>query len=251
MRRAFVLAVLAAIIVLIAIPLSANEAAAKLIKRGDKFFGNRGKGVKWCVKAIECYEKALAVDTENVEASWKFARGSYFLGDHTEGDDKKLVIFKKGIDVAKRAVSIDDKSVEAHFYLGVSYGVYGRAKGVMNSLGLIDPIKKEMAKVIELDETFLYGGAHRVLGKMFQKVPGVAGGSTEKAIEHLEKAVALGPENLLNHLFLAQSYMAADETAKAKKELQWVIDAPVVKGWEPENKEEKEKAKKLLAELEE
>ena len=69
MRKAFVLSVLAAIVILIAVPLSANEAAAKLIKRGDKFYGNRGKGVKWCVKSIECYEKALAVDTESVEAS--------------------------------------------------------------------------------------------------------------------------------------------------------------------------------------
>ncbi len=250
MRRAFVLAVLASIVVLIAVPLSANEAATRLIKRGDKFYGNRGKGVKWCVKAIECYEKALAVDTENVEASWKYAKASYYLGQRTEGDEKKLAIFKKGIDVAKRAVSIDDKSVGAHFYLGVSYGKYGQAKGIMNSLGLVDPIKKEMARVIELDESFLFGGAHRVLGKMYQKLPGVAGGSTEKAIEHLKKAVKLGPKYLLNHLFLAQSYLAADEDEKAKKELQFVIDAPLQKGWEPEGKEEKEKAKALLAELE-
>jgi len=250
MRRAFVLSVLAAIVILIAVPLSANEAAVKLIKRGDKFYGNRGKGVKWCVKAIECYEKALAVDTESVEASWKFAKASYYLSSHTEGDDKKLVIIQKGIDVAKRAVKIDPKSVEANFYLGVSYGTYGRAKGVMNSLGLVDPIKKQMAKVIKLDEKYLFGGPHRVLGKMFMMVPGAFGGDNEKAVEHLEKAVKIGPKNLLNHLFLAEAYIATDQDAKAKKEINWILAAELQKGLEPEGKAEKEKAKKLLEELE-
>lgn len=249
MRRAIVLSVLAATVILIAVPLFANEAAIKLIARGDKFFGNRGKGVKWCVKAIECYEKALAVDTENVEASWKFARASYFLSSHTEDDDEKIKIIQKGIDVSKRAVKIDEKSVEAHFYLGVSYGIYGRAKGVMNSLGLVDPIKEEMAIVIKLDEKYLYGGPHRVLGKMFLMVPGAFGGDNDKAVEHLEKAVKLGPGNILNHLFLAEAYIATDQEEKAKKELNWILGAELQKGWEPEGTEEKEKAKKLLEEL--
>ncbi len=250
MRRASVLSVLAAIVILIAAPLSANEAAARLIKRGDKFYGNRGKGVKWCVKAIECYEKALAVDTENVEASWKFAKASYYLSAHTEDDDEKLVIIQKGIDVSKRAVKIDPESVQANFYLGVSYGIYGRAKGVMNSLGLIDPIKKQMARVIELDENYLFGGPHRVLGKMFLMVPGAFGGDNDKAVEHLEKAVKIGPKYLLNHLFLAEAYIATDQDAKAKKEIDWILKAELQEGWEPEGKEEKEKAKKLLEELE-
>jgi tetratricopeptide (TPR) repeat protein len=246
MRRGLLITIL---IALLAAPLLANEAADKLIARGDKFYGNRGKGVKWVVKAIECYEKALAVDNESITASWKFAKASYYLGAHIEGDDEKIAIFQKGIDVAKRAVSIDDKSVEAHFWLGVSYGTFGRAKGVMNSLGLIDPIKKEMAKVIELDESYCAGGAHRVLGKMFLMVPGVAGGSNEKAIEHLEKAVKIGPDRLLNHLFLAQAYVATDQKEKAKAELKLIIDAPFEKEWRPENEEEKVKAKKLLEEL--
>ena len=230
--------------------LLADEAADGLIARGDKFYENRGKGTKWCVKALECYEKALAVDAENVAASWKFARASYWLGSHTEGEEAQIEIFKKGIDVAKRAVAIDDKSVESHFWLGVSYGKYGEAKGVMNSLALVDPIQKEMERVLELDENFDAGGAHRVLGRMYFKLPGIAGGSNEKAVEHLLKAIAIDKTRLLNHLFLAEVYIAEDEKEKAKAELTFVIDAEFEADRKPENEEEKAQAKELLKEME-
>jgi tetratricopeptide (TPR) repeat protein len=227
-----------------------NEASDKLIQRGDRFYGNRGKGRQYCVKAVEFYEKALAVDAESVAASWKLARASYWLGVHTDGDEAKLAIYKKGIDIAKRAISLDAKSVESHFWLGVSYGKYGETKGVMNSLALVDPIKKEMQTVLELDEKFEGGGAHRVLGRLYHKLPGIAGGSTEKSIEHLEKAIAIDDSRLLNHLFIAEVYVAEKDTANAKKHLQKIIDAPVEDGREPENAEEKARAKEMLAELE-
>jgi tetratricopeptide (TPR) repeat protein len=222
----------------------------RLIERGDKFYGKRGLGRQWCVKAVECYEKALALDTKSVAASWKMSRACYWLGVHTEGDDEKLAIYKKGIDVAKRAISLDPKSVESHFWLGVSYGKYGETKGVTNSVALIDPIKKEMQTVIELDEKFEGGGPHRVLGRLYHKVPGVLGGSTEKAIEHLEKAVAIDKSRLLNHLFLAEVYIAEKKVKKAKEHLQFIVDAPVEPDRAPENAEEKAQAKELLKGLE-
>jgi tetratricopeptide (TPR) repeat protein len=222
----------------------------KLIKRGDKYFNNRGTGRQWCVKAVECYEKALALDTKSVAASWKLARACYWLGVHTDGDDPKLVIYKKGIEVAKRAISLDAKSIESHFWLGVSYGKYGEVKGVTNSVALIDPIKKEMQIVIGLDEKFEGGGPHRVLGRLYHKVPGLLGGSTEKAFTHLKKAVEIDKTRLLNHLFLAEVYIAEKDKANAKKHLQFIIDAPVEPDRKPENAEEKAQAKELLKGLE-
>ena len=242
----------AAFILLLAGPtgLVAGEASDRLVERGDRFYENRGKGAKWCVKALECYEKALAIEPENVTASWKYAQASYTLGVHTDGDEEKIAIFKKGIDIAKRAVSIDDKSVESHFWLGVSYGKYGEAKGVMNSLALVEPIKAEMAKVIELDEAFDGGGAHRVLGRLYHKLPGVAGGSTELALSHLKKAIEFSEARLLNHLFIAEVYIGEDDVANAKKHLKIVIDAPFEEGRRPENEEEKAAARELLSGLE-
>jgi len=223
----------------------------RLVKRGDRFYERRGQGRRWCAKAIESYEKALALNPESVTASWKIARATYWLGVHTEETAEKLRIHKKGIDVAKRAIALDAKSVESHFWLGVSYGKYGEAKGVTNSLGLIDPIKAEMRKVIELDEEFEGGGAHRVLGRLYFKVPALLGGDLDKAEEHLKKAVSIDEGRLLNHLFLAEVYLERDEKEKAKRHLELVVDGEWEEHRRPENEEEKERAKALLGSLEE
>ena len=45
----------------------------RLIKSGDRFYDRRGKR-QWCVKAIEAYEKALALNPDSVPASWKLSR---------------------------------------------------------------------------------------------------------------------------------------------------------------------------------
>jgi len=230
-------------------PVLADDAADKLIKRGDKYYGNRGKGVKWVEKAIECYEKALAVDTKSVKASWRLALSSYWLGGKTEGAAAKMKIFQKGIDAAKRAITLDDKSVESHYWLGVCYGKYGEAKGIMNSLGLVPHIKKEMNRVLELDKTYAHGGAYVVLGRMYYKLPGIAGGSNEKSLEYLNKAVKTDKGHLLAHLFLADTLIALDKKPLAIKELEFIIAAPIQKDREPENADEKKQAKARLAEL--
>jgi len=248
--RTVVVVITLAVLALAAAPSFGDEGADRLIKRGDRFYANRGKGLKWCNKALEAYEKALALDPKCVEASWKHARAGYWLGTHTESDEKKLEIYKKGIDLVKRAVKIDEKSVACHFWLGVSYGKYGQAKGIMNSLALIDPIKKEFNRVIELDETFEGGGGHRALGWMYAKVPGVAGGSNEKAIEHLKKAIEIAKSRLLNHFFLASVYLDEGDDDKAREHLKFVVDAPFEDDRRPENEETKAKAKKLLEEME-
>jgi tetratricopeptide (TPR) repeat protein len=248
MRRT-ILASVAILALFLAAPVFAETAAEKLIKRGDKYYDSRGKGRKWVVKSVECYEKALAVDTKSVPASWKLAKASYWLGVHTEKTDEKIRIYKKGIDAAKRAISLDKKSVESYFWLGVSFGKYGEAKGVMNSLQLVDPIKEAMEKVIELDEKFEGGGAHRVLGRLYFKLPGIAGGSNDKAIEHLKKAIKFDKTRLLNHPFIAEIYTGMDDDKKAIEHLKLVIDGKEEAARKPENAEEKASAKKMLKEL--
>ncbi|MEN8149156.1 MAG: TRAP transporter TatT component family protein [Planctomycetota bacterium] len=249
MRRK-ILVVLALLAFLTAGPVLADDdAAGKLIKRGDKFYGNRGKGTKWVDRAIECYEKALAVDTKSVAASWRLTRACYWLGGDQKESATRLKTYQKGIDAAKRAIKFDESSVECHYWLGVCYGKYGETKGIMNSIGLIPHIKKEMNRVIELDENYNHGGAWCVLGRLYNKVPGALGGDNKKSLECLEKAKKLDKDHLLARLFLADTLLSLDRKDDAIKALKFVIDAPVQKGREPENAKEKKQAKKKLAEL--
>jgi tetratricopeptide (TPR) repeat protein len=198
---------------------------------------------------MESYEKALAVDTKNLDASWRYARASYWIAVYVEDSEERARVFKRAIDLTKRAVSIDEKSVANHFWLGVSYAKYGEAKGVMSSLGLIKPIRKQMERVIALDESFAGGGAHRLLGWIEHKLPGIAGGSDERAVEHLEKAVALDGNHLLNRLCLGEVYRKTGRLKEAKVHLEFIVKAPYERDRRPENELEKEGAKELLAKI--
>jgi len=218
--------------------------------RGDRMFAKRGSGERWVRKAMTLYEKALAVDAGNTDASWRYARGSYWIGLQEDDSEKSVRAYRVAIDLTKRAVAIDPKSVANHFWLGVCLAKYGEAKGALDSLSLLEPIRKHMRIVQKLDETYAGGGAQRTLGWIEYKLPGVLGGSEKKALELLNRAVEIERSHLLNHLCLAEIYRTRKEWTKAKKHLKFIIAAPFQPDRKPENELEKAAAKEMLEKIE-
>ncbi|GAF79240.1 unnamed protein product, partial [marine sediment metagenome] len=125
-------------------------------------------------------------------------------------------------------------------------GKYGETKGVLKSLSLVKPIKKGMNKVIELDRSYEDGGADRVLGRVFFKVPGFAGGSKKKSLEHLLKSKELGPEDALTRVYLAETLLKHKQIDEAREELEYVLNMEDDPRWVIGIRESKEMAKELL-----
>ena len=218
-----------------------------LLKKGDKSFDERATKGK-AEKARESYEKVLAVDSNNVEARWKLARTLYWLGTHVDSKAEKMKLFETGIRYCQDAVKLDDKCVPCQFWLGVSYSKFGEAKGVLQSLGLVPYAREAMEKVKAMDEKYEAGGAYRVLGRIYNKLPGLKGGDNTKSIEYLKKAVKIGPKNLMNHRFLAEVLLDEGKKDEAKTVLEGIINTPdsdLLKAKIPEMKEERELAKKI------
>lgn len=245
-KAAACLAVMALCLALAMPALSADSAA--LMKQADELYAQRADLAK-AKQAADLYEKALAADPKNEEAAWKAARVLYWIGRNTKGDEAKVKVFERGIEDAKKAIAINPKSLGGHYWLGVSYGLYGSAKGVTKSLSLINPIKEEMAAVIEQDPKYDEGGPYRVLGRLYFKVPGIFGGSNSEAIKNLKTAIKYGPTRWLNQLYLAEVYIDEDENDKAKALLAQVIKGPAPKGLEPEYAMWKAKAQELMKEV--
>ncbi|KMY68287.1 hypothetical protein AAU61_00845 [Desulfocarbo indianensis] len=222
--------------------------SADLVQEADLLFAQRGDLAK-ANQAADLYEKALAADPKNEEAAWKAARVIYWIGRNTEGDEAKVLVFERGIADAQKAIAINPDSLGGHYWLGVSYGLYGSAKGVTKSLSLINPIKEEMAKVIAIDPKYDEGGPYRVLGRLYFKVPGIFGGSNSEAIKNLEQAIAYGPARWLNHLYLAEVYLDEGENDKAKELLQKIIQGPAPQGLEPDYAMWTAEAQELLKKL--
>ena len=249
MRKTLAAAAVVSVLVLIMSSLGLAQDYDALIKEGDQWYAQRGDMAKAKMSA-ETYRKAIEADPGKPTAYWKLAMANYYIGDNSP-EKEKLAIFDEAINAAKKAVELDPNSVPAHYYLGLNYGLYGQAKGIMKSLSLVDPIKEEMAEVIKRDPGFSQGGAYRVLGRMYFKLPGLAGGDNDKSIENLKTALKYGPKSWITHIFLAETYMDEDMYQEAKELLLQAVngecqpeDGPAcARNWKPQ-------AKELLAEVE-
>jgi Tfp pilus assembly protein PilF len=110
----------------------------------------------------------------------------------------------------------------------------------------VQPIKKAMEKALNKDPNF--ASAHYVLGQLYMKAPGwpLSVGNLDKAKTEAALAVKLGPDYTVNHLGLAEVYVAQKDYTDAREELNKVIAMSLRDDYIPEGKENKEEAKALL-----
>ncbi len=222
------------------------QAAGTLTAQGDALYDQRADLAR-AAEALAKYQEALAAGEDGYEAYWRMARVGYWIGDHAAKKDEKRRTFELAIYHAKKAVALAPGRPEGHYWLGVNYGVYGEAKGVLKSLSLVKPIKEEMAKVLAIDPAFEFGGADQLLGRLYYELPGLFGGSKDKSLEHLLKSRELGPRVGLTRIYLADTYLAMDQVEKARAELESVLTLEPEPKLIPETAQEKEMARKKLA----
>jgi len=216
-----------------------------LISQADKLYSEM-KDMETAQEALAKYRLALNEAENKYEAYWKISRIHYYIGSRTESKKDKKIIFSQGIYYAKKAIEQEPEKPDGYYWLGVNYGVYGEARGVMKSLFLVDDIKKAMNKVIELNREYEDGGPDRVLGRVYFKVPGIAGGSKKKSLEHLLKSKEFGPKDPLTRVYLADTYLALKEVEKARAELDYVLSLEDDPRWVAGVEETKEDAKEIL-----
>ncbi len=223
-------------------------AADDIFKQVDQLYKERAK-LENLKKAIAIMEDYLKKNPNSYDAAWRLSMFYYSLGDKVP-EDKKLNIYDKAVKMGKLAVKLNDKGVEGHFWLGVAYGKYGETKGVMKSLFLVKPIKNEMKRVMEIDETYECGGVYRVLGRLYFKVPGLFGGSKSKSLKYLLKEKEMCPSNPLGRYYLADTLRKKGKKKEAIKELEWIINLKNVDPrWAPEFPNVLKDAKKLYNKL--
>jgi tetratricopeptide (TPR) repeat protein len=111
------------------------------------------------------------------------------------------------------------------------------------------PIKEELEAALRLDASFMGGSADRALGRWYARVPRLLGGNAARAEEHLRASLKYDPQSTITHEFLAELYLDQGRKADARSELQAVLAAPISVDWAPEDRNNKEQARRLLAGL--
>jgi len=217
----------------------------ELIAQGDALF-NEMKDMSAAKEAEALYHKAIGQMDNRYEAFWRLSRILYYIGEHTEKKKEKKSIFAQGVYYAERAIDLEPEKPDGHYWHGVNNGKYGETRGVLKSLFLVKPIKRAMNKVIELDRSYEEGGPDRVLGRVYFKLPGFAGGSKEKSLEHLLKSKEYGPNDAVTRIYLAETYLELDEIDKARQELDYVLNLEPDSRWTVAVEENKKVARELL-----
>lgn len=221
------------------------QSADELIAQGDTLYQEM-QDMETAQKALSLYRQAANIMENKYEALWRISRMMYYVGEHTESKKEKKNTFAQAVYFADRAVEANPEKPDAYYWRGVNNGKVGETRGVLKSLSLVKPIKQDMNKVIEIDRTYEDGGADRVLGRVYYKLPGFAGGSKDKSQEHLEKSKELGPDDATTRIYLAETYMDQKEIEKARAELDYVLNMPEDLRWMTAVEECKEMARELL-----
>ncbi len=195
-----------------------SAVVADLITQADQAWSARTP-TAGADKALALYEQAFAGDKTSVVALWKAGRACHWLADHDTNKSSKLPMFEKGMKLEQQAIAIDPNSAEAHFWLAALYGSYGEVKGVLKSLALVKPIRKELEEVNRINDRYQGGAGYRVLGIVDYKVPGFAGGNKKRALEELNKAIAIDATNVFNHYYLAEYFATAAGDKKKALEI--------------------------------
>ncbi|MCK4793507.1 MAG: tetratricopeptide repeat protein [Desulfobacteraceae bacterium] len=222
-----------------------SQEVDELIAQADELYTIM-KDITTAEKARDLYLKAMEKAENKHELFWKLSRILYYIGAHKESKKEKRTIFLQGIYYAKKAVELKPEKPGGYYWLGVNYGVYGEARGVLKSLFLLDDVKRAVNKVIELDRSYEDGGPDRVLGRVYFKVPGFAGGSKKKSLEHLQKSLEFAPNDPLTRYYLADTYLALKEIDNARKELDFILNMESDDRWVSVVNDNKRDVKEML-----
>jgi tetratricopeptide (TPR) repeat protein len=189
-------------------------------------------------EAIAAYERAVKEQPERLEGTWKLLRALHFKGDFTtNSNDARQKAFARGKEVAEagidrlakrtagsrqkldamspaqaaKAVAGVPEAKPLYLWAAVHWGLWGDVFGRLAAArqGVGDRVRTYSETLIALDERYEDAGGHRILGRLHTlapKVPFVTGWVDRgKAVSELRRAVALGPDNLDNHVFLAEA----------------------------------------------
>jgi tetratricopeptide (TPR) repeat protein len=284
MRRSLLLSVL----LLLPLP-PALAAQTDLVAAGDAAWARRaeghqgGKALAGPVdEAVAAYERAVKEQPERLEGSWKLLRALHFKGEFTtDSQDARQKAFARGKEVAEAAIDrlakrtagsrqkLDDLSpaqaakavagvpeakplfLWAAVHWGLWGDVFGRLAAARQGVG--DRVKRYSETLVALDERYEDAAGHRILGRLHTlapKVPFVTGWVDRgKAVSELRRAVALGPDNFDNPVFLAEALFEhqPDKAAQARDILRRLLARKPSPEWVVEQEKSLANARALLA----
>lgn len=213
----------------------------------DELYANRAD-LASARRALDLWSAELTRTPDSFETAWKLARGAYWLGTHAPESERRAFL-ERGIEAARTASALQPQRPEGHFWIAANMGTLAESFGLRAGIKYRKPIKDELETVLQIDKGFQQGSADRALGRWYFKVPGLFGGSKERAEQHLRESLKYNPNSTATLFFLAEVLLDDHRKDEARAELQRVLDAPLDPDWAAEDQDFKAQAKALMAKI--
>lgn len=217
---------------------------AETIVQTDTLFKER-VDISKLREAIKLLAQARNPDARNFETEWRFAQYNFFLGKQTKDEKEAEKAFADGLQAGLIASKIEPNKPEGHFWYGANLGEQAKKSPVTVGIKAVVEIKTAMNKVIEIQPNYQGASAFDALGQI-ELATRLTGGDTKKAIEYLEKGIAIEKDNSYLRLHLAEAYFDADRDAEAKKQIDYLLKIKPAPEYVLEHQESVELAQKLL-----
>lgn len=248
------------VLALLAAP-AAAQSAAEHIALGDSAFAALRPA-----DAVPHFQAAIQADSTSYDALWKAARALADVAKQIDGDAdaakrQRDSLYTVARGYAERAVAVNPEHPDGHYAVAMVLGRLSRTKGKKERVRFAKVIFDEATRAVALKAD--HDGAHHVLGAWHAEVKRLSGiqrffaktlfgggfmgaASWEKAIEHLERAVAINPQHVYHRLELAEVYVNRDRYGKARELLASIEGLPIGDVLDARYKEE---ARALLQEI--
>jgi len=231
--------------------------------------------------ALDVYRKVLGIDPGNRHALNRLSLGHFTLAEaYLAGSEKRKSAYRTGYEYGLKSLKVNEDfaelyekvgekalkklpetvdDVEAVFWTGANLGRLGETKGVLDSLGDLPALITLNRRVLQINETYLGGAAHRTLGsiagELLSRLPLTFlqvrnnGFSWEKVRNHFEQAIELAPNCLENYFSYAKYYaLKKGKRDMARELLDRTLSDPLGKEYPLINAIAKDKARELKEE---
>jgi cytochrome c-type biogenesis protein CcmH/NrfG len=162
-------------------------------------------------------EQTISQNPNDSASCYDLARVHAYLADVFEmRKDKKAAsaAVEKAIEAVQHSIQLNDKSADSHSLLADLYGrKISLGNGMFAGPKFGPKVKEENAKAMSLDDKNPRVWAS--LGRQYLMAPKMVGGDVSKAIESLQKSLALDPAQDETWVWLAKAFAKHGEKPQA------------------------------------
>ncbi|TDK29526.1 hypothetical protein [Luteimonas terrae] len=154
-------------------------------------------------------------------------------------------------DRSQALVTAHPRDPGALIWDGIVRSSLAGERGGLGALSLVKQARKDFEAAIAVDDTALGGAAHTSLGALYYQVPGwpVGFGDDAKARMHLQRALAIAPEDIDANYFYGDFLRDQGDWAGAAAAFEKAIAAPARPGREIADRGRRAEATARLAEV--